>query len=647
MEQHDAYVARIQLLTTYEDVDQHLPSSSMSTEHPSVSTSTLVPTHSSRMIATELNTEERTPRSSFEDAGIMGIGNLMLTNGGDRSFESQDSSSRFSANAPPVRPLRSPTRVSAILAPPSGPANPPDGRMVNSQGREPGLGGGLDPEESSRASLTLPWPAGNDAGTASLPVMRRLIIPPPRRESIEPGLPPSGPTALPPVNVSPSQRDNRDGSVSVSGSPHGSSRPVAGLVTEPDSSQETMEVLNVSPSSPSLSPENDKIPNGSVTNTSRRPSGSFSLGPASGIRPLPPIPHSAPLVDSLGHPVVGKRRENLNPMAFDRDLPSPSTYLVNLTTAQGTINQRRQIRTDGTMEGSTDAPRLGPATQGPSPSFNPFPGASIHISVSVNSPPAQLPAAVDVRSRTKSQPNSRQTPWGVSQSDADVPPLPQPIVRKRTSFIESNHGSGFTSENGSLAPPIGLHSRSPTSTSRSLPLLPDSGASGSLISPLPEPQPREIIHRPFHLLRVLYASMDPDSSGSYLTGAIHISSAVWKSSNWAKSAASSKALGPPKITAQDVKVRCIEALLLHLEIIRQTGSGLLDGPRDGRYGSRSGMMGGAASQRATGIAEEFCGALDGLDEEMDQGYKALVKAGVGVGGWKGKKTGVGRFVQLA
>ncbi len=43
------------------------------------------------------------------------------------------------------------------------------------------------------------------------------------------------------------------------------------------------------------------------------------------------------------------------------------------------------------------------------------------------------------------------------------------------------------------------------------------------------------------------------------------------------------------------------------------------------------------------IAEEFCGALDGLDEEMDQGYKALMKGGVSVGGWKGKKTGVSKF----
>ena len=91
--------------------------------------------------------------------------------------------------------------------------------------------------------------------------------------------------------------------------------------------------------------------------------------------------------------------------------------------------------------------------------------------------------------------------------------------------------------------------------------------------------------------------------------------------------------------AQDVKVRCIETLLPHLETIRQTGSGLLDGPREGRYGSRA-MVSGAAGKRLGVIVEEFCGVLDGLDEEMDGAHKSLVKGGVSVGGWKGKKTGV-------
>ena len=40
------------------------------------------------------------------------------------------------------------------------------------------------------------------------------------------------------------------------------------------------------------------------------------------------------------------------------------------------------------------------------------------------------------------------------------------------------------------------------------------------------------------------------------------------------------------------------------------------------------------------IADGFCTVLDGLDEEMNHAYKALVKAGVNVGSWKGKKSGV-------
>jgi hypothetical protein len=39
------------------------------------------------------------------------------------------------------------------------------------------------------------------------------------------------------------------------------------------------------------------------------------------------------------------------------------------------------------------------------------------------------------------------------------------------------------------------------------------------------------------------------------------------------------------------------------------------------------------------IADEFAQALDALEDEMDQSYKLLFKAGVAVGGWKGKKSG--------
>ena len=145
--------------------------------------------------------------------------------------------------------------------------------------------------------------------------------------------------------------------------------------------------------------------------------------------------------------------------------------------------------------------------------------------------------------------------------------------------------------------------------------------------------------------------MDPESSGSYLTGALHISPAVWKPSNWAKASTNPnlKPLAPPKIVAQDVKVRCIEALLLHFDIIRQAGAGLLDGTREGRYGVSQNRSGATINVRT--VAEEFCGALDGLDEEMDLGYKALIKGGVSVGSWKGKKSGVsfpiGGFVMTA
>ena len=134
--------------------------------------------------------------------------------------------------------------------------------------------------------------------------------------------------------------------------------------------------------------------------------------------------------------------------------------------------------------------------------------------------------------------------------------------------------------------------------------------------------------------------MDPESSGAYLTGAIHISSAVWKPSNWAKATAPGiKPLGPPKIVAQDVKARVLEALIIHMEIIKQAGMTMLNGQRDQRHGS----ILANSDRMAEAVVDELCKALDGLDEEMDQSHKMLVKNGVMVGSWKGKgkKLGVG------
>lgn len=82
----------------------------------------------------------------------------------------------------------------------------------------------------------------------------------------------------------------------------------------------------------------------------------------------------------------------------------------------------------------------------------------------------------------------------------------------------------------------------------------------------------------------------------------------------------------------------MDALILHLEIIRHTGAVLLEGPREVGYGVPGVAPPRIGGQAVAGVGQELLGALDGLEDEMDGVYKSLVKAGVPVGAWKGKKA---------
>jgi hypothetical protein len=180
-----------------------------------------------------------------------------------------------------------------------------------------------------------------------------------------------------------------------------------------------------------------------------------------------------------------------------------------------------------------------------------------------------------------------------------------------------------------LAPPQSIASAaSPNSIARS--------TSSSLMSPVPEPQPADLVHRPFHLLRILQASMDPNGPGAYLTGAIHVSPHVWQTSVHTRGASKNQF----RILAQDTKVRCLESLVNYLDHVRAAGIPLIDGPRELRYGVPLIQIPTPRNSEGVGqVAKEFAIALDALEDEMDQCYKSLVKAGVAVNAWKGKKSG--------
>ena len=243
---------------------------------------------------------------------------------------------------------------------------------------------------------------------------------------------------------------------------------------------------------------------------------------------------------------------------------------------------------------------------------------------------------------------------GIGSPDASIPINAGVYDRRKVSAPDTTlSGLGglrintdHTTATSSLAPPVVLSAMSSQSSTRSQSTLPKS-MTGSLISPVPEAQPAEVIHRPFHLLRTFCLSMDPDSTGSYLTGAVHISSAVWKPSDWSKAAAANgKPLNPPRIASQEVKARILEALVNQLEGVRATSGVLLDGTRESNRHNPEANQGSTKALVRT--AEELCGALDALMEEMDVSYKALNKAGVPVGAWKGKarSKAVSRVVWL-
>lgn len=155
------------------------------------------------------------------------------------------------------------------------------------------------------------------------------------------------------------------------------------------------------------------------------------------------------------------------------------------------------------------------------------------------------------------------------------------------------------------------------------------------LSPRPEPQPADIIHRPFHLLRILYASMDASGPGAYLTSVIHIDPAVWKPASWRSSGSSKSA----KLTGQEAKIKCCDALVVHLEAVKRAGAPLLDGGREERFGAddASSRLSKSQMETVTRSAEEMLALLEALDDELDSTHKLLTSRGVAVGsGWKGK-----------
>lgn len=129
--------------------------------------------------------------------------------------------------------------------------------------------------------------------------------------------------------------------------------------------------------------------------------------------------------------------------------------------------------------------------------------------------------------------------------------------------------------------------------------------------------------------------MDASGPGAYLTSVIHIDPAVWKPASWRSSANSKSA----KLTGQEVKIKCCDALISHLEAVKRAGAPLLDGGLEERFApdDANARLSKTQMEQVTRSAEEMLVLLEALDDELDASHKLLTSRGVAIGsGWKGK-----------
>lgn len=614
-------------------------------QSPPRSVGQLYPTESP---ATGERERERTPRQSMESTSTgaeHGIGDFMLNGDTGSGFTSPvkpafPTGSAVSGPGGPATPMR--TLRTAMDQEKDLPVSPTAMHMAGSSSVAPQLDE-LDVVTPS-AEISLQQALDNvDPRPVPVPTPITTDLPA-RRESLQSiglGHPISPPRFTPtPTPTSPSLSvSNKDSPVRARG--HArirslKSRPVgldeeANLTAADGADDEEMEVLA-------------RTPRNAVPEQGIVPGSPHSRGSGTSIdeKSLPPLPNSAPILDARGQPIVSNRHSRQT----SGGSRSVLGQLVSSSTLGGTISQRRLSRNMPTTSITSLSEIDGLPTSKRSSGSEGFPSSASTSGFSAQSSITATMGstagfAFGKRTRSRSQPGDRPD-FADAHAEGGVPPLP--ALRNKASFASQRGGrvgdalTGAT-PGGALAPPFTLNELTPRS------MYPTGDASaGSLISPVPEPQPAEIPLRPFHVLRLLYSSMDPSGPGEYLTSSVHIAPAVWRPANWTKSNGKAPA---PKIFAQDVKVRCIEQLLLHLPPIRQAGSLFLDGPREASYGRSTSTSAGDAGpggsgitkSEAAGMADRLMSELEAVDEEMEAVYKALVKAGVNVGGWKGRKVG--------
>lgn len=638
---HDAYVARIQLLSSYEV-------SETGSESTGRGLSTAGGKHQSFSRASS--------RQSLDEATTTGIGNIMLND-----------NPRSSANSPPrlSSPLPTPAKTPPITT--------PHVEDLDQSPRLPRISSSSNGEMSLQQALDQVADASTSGSGSSVPFPSSFR---------DPNLPHStghrsiglGHPSTSPSNVTPSSQyaHVRNASMisldttSPSLSPTSrrlkrKNKPSLGLDMEADLTGidgvvGDMELLTTPTESHLMLTQSSQSQAQGGGTTSPQ----FSTH--SEERPLPPVPqdgvHNAQRTQRI------RGDSNASVSSAGSAIRSPvGGYLVSPSTNKGMISKRRRSRhgSMGIEEVMTEQQEEEHNVQMVSPS-----------AMSSNSRRASNSSLSFGQSRTTSQSRARS-------GDIDLPPVPStskhqpsfsissqfsvngggdsspliqqpnPLLQQLSSLsrgkslrINTSPSNGLTLPTTTTTTRLGSSSSHSPSFGNALPSNVDnSPRSYSSFSPLslpPVPQPTEESLRPFHVLKILRQSMDVDGPGAHLTPGIHITPAVWNPATWTKlSAAAAQAdkASVPKIVAQDVKTRCMHTLALCLESVKGAGYELLAGPRERR---RSSQGSGAEEQKWKRLTEEFVRALDDLEEEMDNAGKMLSKGGVEVNSWKGNKA---------
>jgi len=275
--------------------------------------------------------------------------------------------------------------------------------------------------------------------------------------------------------------------------------------------------------------------------------------------PLPPLPSpppastdfpgtskttlpisKSPSSSRLSNPVVARPRGSSQ--LTTRSELSNQSHIINSTTNQGTIHQRRT---------KTSAP---PSTRSASPAESIASAGSIPQQKSISFPGSSASSVVTGRSRSSSQPGRRPSLIGGRISPIDQrPPLPG-----NPGPLNGANGrkASFPSK---LAAPLPILQLDPPSAN---PLLPPSTFPGTLpttpTSLLPPAPPSDPLLKPYHMMNLLHNTMS-STTGGYVTRRLHVPCEVWSQ-------------GGAKLANVAEKVRVVAILCSALEDLQNSSS---------------------------------------------------------------------------